>query len=324
MNKRSNNHVDMNKRSKKTNKKKKRNEKKSFVVFGWILKNPVKLNLQKKKHNCKQKVAFYSNLATKAIEGLPLALESVDTDVENYQKRKTLLAIKQIIINRTIILIIYSHIHGRHCLASGVFGVRNRITDYVLQKDLEDSTGFLIDQSRDTLDTTTTGQTTNGGLKQNKREKKITKKKNNKHSCRRSICKRTLVMPWMLSRRTFRWRLAPPFPSPFPPLPRPDMLLCFGLLVCSKNENASRCEIYERRRPSNEWFVGRQIFAPKLAALEHLSTAIFRAQSKYCLSKLGRELLCFNFGKAGSAWQTCSFPPFSAPTHILEQTFSIS
>lgn len=28
-----------------------------------------------------------------------------------------------------------------------------------------------------------------------------------------------LVMPWMLSRRIFRWRLAPPFPRPFPPLP---------------------------------------------------------------------------------------------------------
>ena len=33
-----------------------------------------------------------------------------------------------------------------------------------------------------------------------------------------------LVIPWMLSRKTFRWRLAPPFPRPFPPLPRPDML----------------------------------------------------------------------------------------------------
>ena len=32
-----------------------------------------------------------------------------------------------------------------------------------------------------------------------------------------------LVMPWMLSLSTFRWRLAPPFPSPLPPLPLPDM-----------------------------------------------------------------------------------------------------
>uniref|UniRef100_A0A915AQ37 Uncharacterized protein n=1 Tax=Parascaris univalens TaxID=6257 RepID=A0A915AQ37_PARUN len=29
----------------------------------------------------------------------------------------------------------------------------------------------------------------------------------------------------MLSRSTLRWRLAPPFPSPLPPLPRPDIPL---------------------------------------------------------------------------------------------------
>ena len=28
-----------------------------------------------------------------------------------------------------------------------------------------------------------------------------------------------LVMPWMLSRRILRWRLAPPLPRPFPPFP---------------------------------------------------------------------------------------------------------
>ena len=32
------------------------------------------------------------------------------------------------------------------------------------------------------------------------------------------------VIPWMLSRKIFLWRLAPPFPSPFPPFPRPDMM----------------------------------------------------------------------------------------------------
>ena len=30
-----------------------------------------------------------------------------------------------------------------------------------------------------------------------------------------------LVMPWMLSLKTLRCLLAPPFPSPFPPFPRP-------------------------------------------------------------------------------------------------------
>ena len=44
----------------------------------------------------------------------------------------------------------------------------------------------------------------------------------------------------MLSRRTLRWRLAPPFPRPFPPLPRPDMIAGGGhelellLLACKK------------------------------------------------------------------------------------------
>ena len=33
-----------------------------------------------------------------------------------------------------------------------------------------------------------------------------------------------LVIPWMLSLSTFLWRLAPPLPSPLPPLPRPDIL----------------------------------------------------------------------------------------------------
>ena len=42
-----------------------------------------------------------------------------------------------------------------------------------------------------------------------------------------------LVMPWMLSRRTFLCLLAPPFPSPLPPLPRP--LILYRLTVCKAN-----------------------------------------------------------------------------------------
>ena len=42
--------------------------------------------------------------------------------------------------------------------------VGDAVTDHILQKDLEDTTGFLINQSRNTLDTTTTGQTTDSGL----------------------------------------------------------------------------------------------------------------------------------------------------------------
>ena len=41
----------------------------------------------------------------------------------------------------------------------------------------------------------------------------------------------------MLSRRTLRWRLAPPLPSPLPPLPRPDMVA----VVCV-SEKATRIQ----------------------------------------------------------------------------------
>ena len=55
-------------------------------------------------------------------------------------------------------------IHSGDSLPLGVFGVGDSITDDVLKEDLEDTTGLLIDQARDTLDTTTTRQTANSGL----------------------------------------------------------------------------------------------------------------------------------------------------------------
>lgn len=35
---------------------------------------------------------------------------------------------------------------------------------YVLEEDLEDTTGLLVNKAGDTLDTTTAGETTNSGL----------------------------------------------------------------------------------------------------------------------------------------------------------------
>ena len=43
-----------------------------------------------------------------------------------------------------------------------MFGVCDRITDDVLQEDLEDTASLLVDEARDTLDTATTSKTTNG------------------------------------------------------------------------------------------------------------------------------------------------------------------
>jgi hypothetical protein len=45
-----------------------------------------------------------------------------------------------------------------------VLSVGDGITDDVLKEDLQDTTGFLIDETRDTLDTTTASKTTNGRL----------------------------------------------------------------------------------------------------------------------------------------------------------------
>ncbi len=39
------------------------------------------------------------------------------------------------------------HVEGRHSLAAGVLGVGDSITDDVLQEDLENSTGLLVDEA---------------------------------------------------------------------------------------------------------------------------------------------------------------------------------
>jgi hypothetical protein len=43
-------------------------------------------------------------------------------------------------------------IHGSDGLPLGMFGVGDGIPDDILKEDLEDSTGLLIDENRDTLD----------------------------------------------------------------------------------------------------------------------------------------------------------------------------
>ena len=74
------------------------------------------------------------DLSTESVEGTSLPLEGIDD------------------------------IHSGDSLPLGVFGVGDGITDDVLKEDLEDTTGLLVDQARDTLDTTTTRQTANSGL----------------------------------------------------------------------------------------------------------------------------------------------------------------
>ena len=52
------------------------------------------------------------------------------------------------------------NIHGCHRLPLCMLGVGDGITDDVLKEHLQDTTGLLVDESGDTLDTTTTCKTT--------------------------------------------------------------------------------------------------------------------------------------------------------------------
>ena len=56
------------------------------------------------------------------------------------------------------------NVEGGDSLALGVLSVGDGIADDVLEEDLEDRAGLLVDEARDTLDTSTTGETTDGGL----------------------------------------------------------------------------------------------------------------------------------------------------------------
>ncbi|CAG5092672.1 Similar to Histone H3 (Urechis caupo) [Cotesia congregata] len=56
------------------------------------------------------------------------------------------------------------YIHGCDSLTFSVLCVSDSVTDDVFKENFEHTTGLFVDQSRDTFDSTTTGQTTNGWL----------------------------------------------------------------------------------------------------------------------------------------------------------------
>ena len=74
------------------------------------------------------------DLAAEAVQGAALALERVDD------------------------------VHGRDRLAAGVLRVRDGVADDVLEEDLEDTAGLLVDEAADALDTTTAREAADGGL----------------------------------------------------------------------------------------------------------------------------------------------------------------
>jgi len=56
------------------------------------------------------------------------------------------------------------HIQCSDSLTTGVLSVGDRVTNDVLEVDLKDTSGLFVDETRDTLNTSTTSQTTNGWL----------------------------------------------------------------------------------------------------------------------------------------------------------------
>lgn len=95
-----------------------------------------------------------------------------------------------------------------------------------------------------------------------------------------------LVMPWMLSLKTLRCRLAPPLPKPFPPFPLPDMTAA-----------GRRHDLCERRgrRLSSYARASDQIENPK------------RAGGKHC--KLSPPALCVVI-----SFRLFPYPPPPSPT----------
>jgi hypothetical protein len=55
-------------------------------------------------------------------------------------------------------------VHGSDGLPLGVLCVCHGIADHVLKENLKDATGLLVDESGDSLHTTTTSETTDSGL----------------------------------------------------------------------------------------------------------------------------------------------------------------
>ncbi len=55
-------------------------------------------------------------------------------------------------------------VHGSDGLPLGVFGVGDGVPDDVLEEDLEHASGLLVDESGDALDSTSAGETADGGL----------------------------------------------------------------------------------------------------------------------------------------------------------------
>jgi RNA polymerase-binding transcription factor DksA len=57
------------------------------------------------------------------------------------------------------------NIEGGDGLSLGVLSVGDGVADDTLEEDFEDTSGFFVDEAGDTLDTATTRETTDSGLR---------------------------------------------------------------------------------------------------------------------------------------------------------------
>merc|ERR1719430_405022 len=83
---------------------------------------------------CKKGNAECTGLSAETVEGAALPLEGVDD------------------------------VHGGDGLPLGVFGVGDGVADHVLEEDLEDASGLLVDEAGDPLDASPPGEAPDGGL----------------------------------------------------------------------------------------------------------------------------------------------------------------
>ena len=77
----------------------------------------------------------FEHLTSESVEGSALSLQSVDD------------------------------VHGCDGLPLGVLGVGDGISDNVLQENLQDTSGFLVDETRNSLHTTSSSKTADSGLR---------------------------------------------------------------------------------------------------------------------------------------------------------------
>ena len=113
-----------------------------------------------------------------------------------------------------------------------MLGVGDGVADDILEEDLEDAPGLLVDETRDPLNAAPSGQAPDGGLRDALGMNDVKERPMELISCKSKRFKARVT--WMLSRRTFRCLLAPPLPSPFPPFPRPDILVVLASLKESR------------------------------------------------------------------------------------------